>query len=81
MIVALLPQYSFPHEAAIQVNLPVLLFSVGVALFTGVVFGLWPALRLSRPDVGQVMQSGSRRVAGRLGGRATNNTLIAGRSR
>jgi putative ABC transport system permease protein len=78
MIVALLPDYSFPHEAAIQVNLPVLLFSVGVGLFTGVVFGLWPALRLSRPDVGQVMQSGSRRVAGRLGGRATNNTLIAG---
>jgi predicted permease len=77
-IVALLPNYSFPHEAAIQVNLPVLLFSVGVALFTGVLFGLWPALRLSRPDVGQVMQSGSRRVAGRLGGRATNSTLIAG---
>ncbi len=78
MIVALLPDYSFPHEAAIRVNLPVLLFSVGVALFTGVLFGLWPALRLSRPDVGQVMQSGSRRVAGRLGGRATNNILIAG---
>lgn len=78
VIVALLPPYSFPHEAAIQMNLPVLLFSVGVALFTGVLFGLWPALRLSRPDVGQVMQSGSRRVAGRLGGRATNNTLIAG---
>jgi predicted permease len=78
VIVALLPQYSFPHEAAIQVNLPVLLFSVGIALFTGVLFGLWPALQLSRPDVGQVMQSGSRRVAGRLGGRATNNTLIAG---
>jgi putative ABC transport system permease protein len=77
-IVALLPQYSFPHEAAIQMNLPVLLFSVGVALFTGVLFGLWPALRLSRPDVGQVMQSGSRRVAGRLGGRTTNNILIAG---
>jgi predicted permease len=78
VIVALLPDYSFPHEAAIQVNLPVLVFSVGVALFTGVLFGLWPALRLSRPDVGQVMQSGSRRVAGRLGGRATNNVLIGG---
>jgi putative ABC transport system permease protein len=77
-IVALLPQYSFPHEADIRMNLPVLLFSVGVALFTGVLFGLWPALRLSRPDVGQVMQSGSRSVAGRLGSRATNNTLIAG---
>jgi predicted permease len=78
LIVALLPKYSFPHEAAIQVNLPVLLFSVGIALLTAVLFGLWPALRLSRPDVGQVMQSGSRRVAGRLGGIATNNTLIAG---
>jgi predicted permease len=77
-IVDLLPDYSFPHEAAIGVNLPVLGFSVGVALLTGVLFGLWPALRLSRPDVGQVMQSGSRKIAGRLGGRATNNTLIAG---
>jgi predicted permease len=77
VIVALLPNSYFPHEAAIQVNLPVLAFSVGVALFTGVLFGLWPALRLSRPDVGQVMQSGSRRVAGRIGGRATNNMLIA----
>ncbi len=78
IIVAMLPDYSFPHEAAIGVNLPVLLFSVGVALLTGIFFGLWPAVRLSRPDVGQVMQSGSRRVAGRLGGRATNNILIAG---
>lgn len=77
-IVDLLPDYSFPHEAAIRVNLPVLAFSVGMALLTGVLFGLWPALRLSRPDVGQMMQSGSRKIAGRLGGRATNNTLIAG---
>ena len=77
-IVAMLPDYSFPHEAAIGVNLPVLVFSVGVALLTGIFFGLLPALRLSRPDVGQVMQSGSRRVAGRLGGRAINNVLIAG---
>lgn len=77
-IVDLLPQYSFPHEAAIGVNIPVLVFSVGVALLTGVLFGLWPALRLSRPDVGQVMQSGSRKIAGRLGGRASNDALVAG---
>jgi putative ABC transport system permease protein len=77
-IVVLLPPNSFPHDADMQMNLPVLLFSVAVALFTGVLFGLWPALRLSRPDVGQVMQSGSRKIAGRLGGRATNNILIAG---
>ena len=64
VIVAMLPKFSFPHEAAIGVNLPVLVFSVGAALLTGVLFGLWPALRLSRPDVGQVMQSGSRKSCG-----------------
>jgi len=76
-IVALLPQYSFPHEAVISVNLPVLLFSVGVALFTGIFFGLAPALQLSRPELAQVMQSSSRKIAG-VRGRTMNSALIAG---
>ena len=42
---AWLPEQSFPHEAAITINLPVLCFCVFVALLTGVVFGLSPALR------------------------------------
>jgi putative ABC transport system permease protein len=78
VIVAMLPQYSFPHEAAIEINLPVLAFSVGVALLTGILFGLWPALQLSHPEVSQVMQSSTRRIAGGVRGRATNNVLIAG---
>jgi predicted permease len=78
MIVSLLPEYSFPHEAAIRINLPVLIFSVVVALLTGMLFGLWPALQLSRPDVGQVMQSGTRKIAGSISGRSMNNSLIAG---
>ena len=43
-IVARLPQYSFPHEADFHVNLPVLLFSVGLAVASGVLFGVFPAL-------------------------------------
>jgi predicted permease len=78
IIVAMLPQYSFPHEAAIAINMPVLGFSVGVALLTGILFGLWPALQLSHPEVSQVMQSSTRRIAGGVRGRATNNVLIAG---
>jgi predicted permease len=78
VIVSLLPENSFPHEAAIRINLPVLIFSVMVALLTGMLFGLWPALQLSRPDVGQVMQSGTRRIAGSISGRSMNNSLIAG---
>ncbi len=78
VIVGLLPEFSFPHEAAITINLPVLLFCVAVSLITGILFGLSPALRLSRPDVRDAMQSGSRSVAGKASGRALHNTLIAG---
>ena len=78
VIVEMLPKYSFPHEAAIAINLPVLAFSVGVAMLTGILFGLWPALQLSHPEVSQVMQSSTRRIAGGVRGRATNNVLIAG---
>ncbi|HTW48339.1 MAG TPA: ABC transporter permease, partial [Acidobacteriaceae bacterium] len=78
IIVSMLPQNSFPHEAAIRINLPVLAFSVGVALLTGILFGLWPALQLSRPEVGQVMQSSTRKIVGGVRGRAMHNTLIAG---
>jgi predicted permease len=58
--------------------MPVLGFSVGVAMLTGILFGLWPALQLSHPEVSQVMQSSTRRIAGGVRGRATNNVLIAG---
>ena len=77
LIVELLPKYSFPHEASIQINLPVLAFSVGIALFTGILFGLWPALQLSRPEVSQVMQSSTRKIAGGVRGRTTHNVLTA----
>jgi putative ABC transport system permease protein len=77
VIVNMLPDNSFPHEAAIHVNLPVLAFSVTVALLTGVLFGLWPALELSRPNLRGVMQEGTRKIAGRLGARAANNALVA----
>ena len=78
LIVSMLPQYSFPHEAAIRINVPVLAFSVTIAMLTGILFGLWPALQLSRPRVSQVMQSSTRKIAGGVRGRATHNALIAG---
>ena len=78
VIVALLPESAFPHEAAIRINLPVLLFCAAVALLTGILFGLSPALRLSRPDVREAMQSGTRKIAGNAASRATHHALIAG---
>jgi len=73
-----LPANSIPHEATFQINIPVLLFSMAVAMATGVLFGLWPALQVSRPDFSHIMQSTSRKVAGSVSGRRFHGTLIAG---
>jgi predicted permease len=77
-IVAHLPEGSFPNEANFHVNLPVLLFSVGIALITGILFGLFPALQFARPEINQVMQSSTRKVAGSVRGKNLHSTLIAG---
>jgi predicted permease len=42
---------SFPQESVLRINLPILAFSVALALASGLLFGLVPALRLSRPDL------------------------------
>ncbi len=46
----LLSPDSFPAESVIRINSPILAFSVALALFCGILFGLVPALRLSRHD-------------------------------
>ena len=39
----LIPEGMIPREVVIRLNLPVLLFSLGVAVITVVLFGLVPA--------------------------------------
>jgi predicted permease len=78
IIVDNLPEFSFPHEAAISINVPVLLFCMAVAVGTGIFFGLSPAWQLSRPQANQVMQSGSRKTIGSVRGRRIHNALIGG---
>jgi predicted permease len=51
----LLSPDSFPAESFIRVNLPILAFSVALALFCGILFGLVPALRLSRHDSARML--------------------------
>jgi predicted permease len=49
-------------------DVPVLLFTFGVSVLTGILFGLLPALRLSKLSVGPGMQTGVRTAAS-AGGR------------
>jgi predicted permease len=75
-ISARLPENSFPAESVIKMNIPVLLFSIALALVTAVVFGLWPSLQLSRPDIARLMQTSSRRVAGSARARRTHGAMV-----
>lgn len=76
VIVANLPEFSFPHEAAIQINVPVLLFCIVAAVGTGILFGLSPAWQLSHPEVSSIMQSNTRKMTTSVSGRNVHNTLI-----
>lgn len=76
-IAAMLPLYSFPHEAAITVNVAVLLFSALVAILTGLLFGISPAWQLSRPQAGSLQDSSGRHSGGRRA-RNLHRVLVAG---
>jgi predicted permease len=73
-----LPKNAFAPEVVVNMNVPVLWFCIGVGLATGILFGLGPALRLSRTKIGQMIQSSARRVLGSVHGRRTYDVLIAG---
>ena len=77
LIVAWVPTNSFAAESVIEMNLPVLLFSTALAVVTAIVFGVWPALQLSRPDVGRVAQTSARRVIGNAQSRRSHRVMVA----
>jgi len=76
LIVAWLPTNSFAAESVIEMNLPVLLFSTGLTVVTALVFGVWPSLQLSRPDLGRVAQASTRRVIGSAQGRHFHRVML-----
>jgi putative ABC transport system permease protein len=65
LIPPLVPLDVFPAESVIELNAPVLAFSVSLSVVTALIFGLVPALHASRPqlseslrDYGKVLKSG-----------------------
>jgi predicted permease len=77
-IVALMPQYSVPHEADIRVNGEVVLLAFAVSVVTGLLFGMAPALQLAGADVSETMQSGSRGSSeGGRGGKLRSALIVA----
>ena len=75
-IVALMPEYSVPHEAAIQVNWAVVLFTLAVSVLTGILFGMAPAMQLAKDDVQDAMQESGRGLTGNTRTGKIRTTLI-----
>ena len=77
-VVALMPEYSVPHEAVIAINIPVLIFAVAVSVLTGILFGLAPALQLSRQNqVAFLKAAGRDSCAGTTGHRLRDILIVS----
>ncbi len=77
LLVALAPE-SIPRLAEIRIDASVLLFTVGVSVAAGLLFGLAPLFRHARPDIANSLKEGFRgTTSGKTGVRA-RTVLVLG---
>ena len=76
-LVALLPA-DFPRADTIHVNAAVLAFTAAIALATGLLFGLAPALQAIRVDLNDSLRDGGRGSTSGAGALRLRNALLVG---
>jgi len=67
----------FPNAADVGVDGRVLLFTLGVSLFTAILFGFAPAIQASRPDLNVVLREGERKTTTSSGRLARHSLAVA----
>jgi len=81
-MIAVLPKiksFALPNVNAIQLNGAVLAFTFGLAVVTGVLFGLVPALQSSRPDLHEELKGGAgSSLSPKRRQRLVSNILVTG---
>jgi putative ABC transport system permease protein len=75
-LVALMPQDIIPAEAVIRLNAPVLLFTLGVATVTALLFGLVPAMQAARKDLNEPLRDTSKGLSGGFRHARLRNTVV-----
>jgi len=65
-----------PRSTEVGLNIPVLAFTLGVSLLTGILAGLLPAFRLVKTDLNDALKQGLGRTDADSAGRRTRNILV-----
>ncbi|MCI0347948.1 MAG: ABC transporter permease [Acidobacteriales bacterium] len=65
-----------PSLSRVEIELPVLAFTLAVSAGAGILFGLAPAIQLSRPDLNEGLKEGGRVAGGSTAQRRLRNGLI-----
>jgi len=79
-LVAVLPQSqlnAMPFLKSVQIDRSILLFSFGLSLLTGLIFGLAPALHSSSLDLNEVLKEGGRNTSAGVGYRLRSAMVIS----
>jgi putative ABC transport system permease protein len=77
LIVAAMPQNLIPAESVIELNTPVMVFTLVVAVLTAVIFGLAPALQAARRDLNDPLRdSGKGVINGFRTGRMRDTVVV-----
>lgn len=65
-----------PHTTEVGLNLSVLVFTLVISVCTGILAGVLPGLRLSRPNVNEALKQGLGRTDSDSGGHRTRSVLV-----
>jgi predicted permease len=79
-VVSVIPKLSLnnlPLESGLGLNTPILLFTLGISLLTGLAMGLYPAWQSSRADLVDGLKDGGRAMTGSLGQQRFRRSLVA----
>jgi putative ABC transport system permease protein len=74
-IAGIRPSANIPRLDQVRLDASALIFTLGLSLVTSVLFGLAPALRLSKTDLNEPLKEGGRRSSG-VGGRRIFQLLV-----
>ena len=67
---------NIPRISSVTINLPVLMFTLGVSVLTGMIFGVVPALQATRFNLSDALKEGGRALSGSAWGRRIRSALV-----